>query len=247
MNMNNNNGVEVKSPILKNGNLTRSNLSVNNFSNNPQSTNQPSTQKYSSLIDTQNQNQHQHQSTSRPNSAMIIKGRHNREASINSLKNEKLNSSNNISSMPRSPSTNNINANIPRTYSKGSISTQKKETPKHNYITNFDSPKNILLQGHNTVRPSSNYERGGINYINPNKQPINDSNNYMNNRLNTPTGRYVGYEHIKRGYSLSSRANDNKGGYSYNSNSQNEMSKYSSIGNKFSAGIYRSNSQAFKK
>lgn len=175
-------GVEVKSPVLKNN--PQGVKGVNNSSN-----------KYSSLID----NQNLVQNGSRPSSAIILKGRHNREGSTHSLKNDQINLNMNPyhSPLARSPSSQSIVHHLNRNYSQQKL---KKETPRHNYLSNIDPPKNInLSQGYKTVRPSSG-EKLRINYA--------GTNSLVANQIKTPSRYEVDDSLNKRGYSLSSRASD---------------------------------------
>jgi hypothetical protein len=159
-------------------------------------------------------NHHGHtlqQNSSRPSSAIILKGRHSRDMSNNSLKNEAINmnvnSMNSYMPINRSPSSQNMPQNshsMNRNYSRGSLNT-KRETPRNNYLLNLD--KSLTPSGNKTVRPSSTHDRLRINYSS-NLNPLSSMNNMNNLKV---ANRYDVDDLInKRGYSLSSRANDLK-------------------------------------
>jgi hypothetical protein len=190
LNLNMVGGVEVKSPVLKNTSRGGHLIPPSNVSNS----------KYSSLIDNQ---------TNRPSSAIILKGRHAREGSTNSVKNDQINYNVNYNSpLARSPSSNSIVHHLNRNYS--SRQNVKKETPRgsNNYLSNLDAPlpKNFS-PGNKTVRPSTTQEKLRINY-NTGVNMMNYSTN--NNQIKTQSRYEVDDILNRRGYSLSSRAVDAK-------------------------------------
>ena len=159
-------------------------------------------------------NHHGHtlqQNSSRPSSAIILKGRHSRDMSNNSVKNEAINmnvnSLNSYMPINRSPSSQNMpqtSHGMNRNYSRGSLNT-KRETPRNNYLLNLD--KSLTPSGNKTVRPSSTHDRLRINYSS-NLNPLSSMNNMNNLKV---ANRYDVDDLInRRGYSLSSRANDLK-------------------------------------
>jgi len=263
--------IEVKSPVLKNNQKFQNIQNIQNIhpiqpihsiqplNTNSNNLNQPvqvsnqnnyTQSRYSSLIDRSNFSEN----TSRPCSAVGLKGRHTRDTSSNSLKNASNQINYNVnynSPLARSPSSNSVIHNLNRNYS--SKHNLKKENPKNNYLSNLDIPmKNInIYQGNRTVRPSTTHEKLKINY----NTNINYSNFNTNNPINNinqikTTARYEVDDIInKRGYSLSSRAADMrtpsyklKDGDKYHP-ALGKKSKLN-IGSKFSAnGVYRSSSQ----
>jgi hypothetical protein len=226
-NINSNFGTEMKSPILKNSNSNNNGL-ISNI---------PSTiSKYSSLIDAKNVN-------NRPSSAIMVKGRHIREGSTSSYKNDNSNNNSNnnpFAQLTRSPSSQNVPQLIKRNSSNTPMNKPsvplKRETPRNNYLLNLDPTKggNTPL-GNRTMRPSSTVERVKINYAS-NLNPLSSVNNIKN--------RYEEFEAMnRRGYSLSSRANDLK-----SQSLKYSDQKYNTPSNKFSAsGIYRSNGNSTSK
>jgi hypothetical protein len=226
-------GVEVKSPILKN------NSNINNSKIMTTSQISTNVSKYSSLLGESGQrghvNHHVHSTahnpnhhghinhpphsnhphhnivnqpnSSRPSSAIILKGRHTRDISSNSIKNEQLNM-NSYMNINRSPSSQNMpQQGMNRNYSKTSLNSKRdtNTTPRNNYLLSLD--KSLTPSGNKTVRPSSTNDRLRINYSS-NLNPLSSMNNLNNIKV---ANRYDVEDLInRRGYSLSSRANDLK-------------------------------------
>jgi hypothetical protein len=204
-------GVEVKSPVLKSTNYGGNSMGGIH------------TSKYSSLIDQgkigSNNVNPNNPNSSRPSSAIILKGRHNRELSMNSLKSDPTLGTLVGSAIHRSPSSQSVINHINRSYSRPNI-TQKSNIVRQPYMSNIDGIKGInIATGHNTVRPGSNNDRIKINFQ-------MNNHNISNKELKSPNSRYSIDDLVsKRGYSLSSRANDGKTGYKFR---ENEANKYSS-------------------
>ena len=241
-NLNVNTGAEVKSPVLKNSSSSSNSKGITSNSNMGSSMS-----KYSSLIDTHNHNNNQNnnQNSSRPSSAIIIKGRHNRDASANSYKNENVNQ---YAPITRSPSSQNVPQSLNRNNSKGGLNI-KRETPRGNYLLSLETSKGgSTPSGNKTMRPSSNQDRVRINYT-TNLNPLSSMNNLNNIKIGN---RYEDDLINRRGYSLSSRANDLKPqSYRFKENEVRYQTPsnyiYNYIGNKFSAsGIYRSSASTSK-
>jgi hypothetical protein len=191
--------IDVRSPMMKNSTPTE----------------QLGPTKYSSLLDNQMRGNTPNNSSSynqvgRPSSAVAMKGRHTREASAGSFKNENPQS---YHSIVRSPSSQNIahGQGLNRNFSKTSVN-QKKETPRNNYfISNYDVSKSIGI-GNKTVRPSSTNDRIRMNYTG-NINPLSSMNNINHIKV---ANRYDIDELVnRRGYSLSSRATDLKPSYRF--------------------------------
>jgi hypothetical protein len=195
---------EIKSPILKNSSKNNNNFNPSNLQNSQSQSNAAPNNfsRYTSLIDSQNYAQN----SSRPSSAIIIKGRHNRENSSTSLKNDQINCIVNLNSpLARSPSSQSIVNHLNRNYSRQIL---RKETPRGNYLSNIDTSKNANTPAKG-IRPSTTQEKLRINYNN-----LNYINNNQVPNINTlsqikTSNRYEAEEILnKRGYSLSSRAID---------------------------------------
>jgi hypothetical protein len=154
-----------------------------------------------------NHNFNSHPNSSRPSSAIIIKGRHARDMSNNSVKNDHIHM-NSYLPINRSPSSQNMpQQGLNRNYSKTSLNSKRdtNTTPRNNYLLSID--KSLTPSGNKTVRPSSTNDRLRINYS-TNLNPLSSMNNLNNIKV---ANRYDVEDLInRRGYSLSSRANDIK-------------------------------------
>ena len=231
LNSGSSNSGEIKSPILKNNSsINNSKIIANSHINNNIS-------KYSSLLGESGQRGHHvpstahqihhgqinqishqmsnhpyqnfssHPNSSRPSSAITIKGRHARDMSNNSAKNDHIHM-NAYLPINRSPSSQNMpQPGLNRNYSKTSLNSKRdtNTTPRNNYLLSLD--KSLTPSGNKTVRPSSTNDRLRINYSS-NLNPLSSMNNLNNIKV---ANRYDVEDLInRRGYSLSSRANDLK-------------------------------------
>lgn len=203
MNLEHSASTGIQNNLLKNSQVTKTAL---NKSVNSQAQYHPNV-KYSSLIDNKTQyntnNYHysnnSNHNTVRPSSAVILKGKHVRDQSLNSNRNENI-----YSSMNRTPSSKNlINAkpsgnNKPNYLNEYNSIINSRETANR---TNVDQIiTNRLSQGSKSVRSTSYTDKVRYSY------------NTDMNRINS--GRYDNEDSLNaRGYYFSSKASDMKNKY----------------------------------